>query len=188
VNFYELGPRQDYAGYYPEELAGEMPDARVPPGYRQVERIVAEYLGDPPRKPGKKGDFHKSAVSFFARGATLAFLETACRGLWATEPATLKEREGDGFRQFWVLNFVDCLDVAASRIGDKLHKDPERVGVIKRAVIDEARWDGSDLFVLPQNPNHTLYCSERFVEGWKAAKLKGALFSRHLMDPEAIKI
>lgn len=84
-------------------------------------------------------------------------------------------------------NYQDPTAVAASSIGDKLHKDPKRVGVIKRAVIDEARWDGSDLFVLPQNPNHTLYCSERFVEGWKAAKLKGALFSRCLMDPEAIK-
>lgn len=187
MNFYEISTRQDYAGYYPETIAGEMPDTRVPQGYRQVERVVAEYLGDPPRKPGKKGSFHKSAVSFFASGAAITFLETACRGLWATEPTILKGREEEVFRQFWVLNFVDCLDVAASRIDEKLHKDPKRVGVIKRAVINEARWDGSDLFVLPQNPNHTLYCSERFIEGWKAAKLKGALFSRYLMNLDAIK-
>lgn len=63
----------------------------------------------------------------------------------------------------------------------------DKIGVIKRPVFDEGRWDGSDLFVVPQDPSTSLFCTERFVANWKQSKLKGALFSRFLMDPEAIK-
>jgi hypothetical protein len=64
---------------------------------------------------------------------------------------------------------------------------PGRIGVIKRPMFDESRWDGSDLFVVPQDPSYCIFVSERFVERWRAAKFKGSMFSRYLMDPEAIE-
>lgn len=185
--FYKLGNRQDYAGYWPEHKAGELPDPRIPDYYRDIETVLGEHLGDPPRKPGKKGDLHKSAYGFFARPAALALLVNGSQNKVATHPAVLLGRESEEFQQFWVLNYVDCLDVPNSSISEPVVRVPGRVGVIKRAAFDEARWDGSDVFVVPQDPVHNVYCSERFVAQWKAAKLKGALFSRFLMDPDAIK-
>jgi hypothetical protein len=87
----------------------------------------------------------------------------------------------------WVLNFVDCLDIDRSSISVPTIPKKGYVGIIKRPVFDESRWNGSDLFAVPQDPNCHLFCTERFAVEWKTAKLKGALFSRFLMDPDAIK-
>jgi hypothetical protein len=113
--------------------------------------------------------------------------ESACRGKLASRPTRILDREAEHFRQVWVLNFVDCLDEAKTMASPPGGFYKDKIGVIKRPAFDEHRWDGSDLFVVPQDPSYCLFCSETFVTQWKAAKLKGAMFSRFLMDPEAIR-
>lgn len=185
--FYRMSNRQDFAGYLPATTDGVVDDARVPEFCRERQTALVEYLGDPPRKPGKRGDFHVTGSWYFVRPAALALLERAALGKITSHQTSLAGREDESFRQIWVLNFVDCLDIGQSSISEPLRQIAGRVGTIKRPVFDEARWDGSNLFVVPQDRNCHLFCTEHFVAEWKAAKLKGAEFSRFLMDPEAIK-
>lgn len=188
VKFYELGPRQDYAGYSTVLPNGEIDDARIIPLHRQAAAVLEEYCGNPPRKPAKKGSIHISGSFYYARKDVLALLQTASSHQLLTKPTSILGRENEIFEQFWVLNFVDCLDLdktIASQPGT-IHKKFGKIGVIKRPVFDESRWDGSDLFVVPQDPSFRLYCTENFIAEWKARKLKGAKFSRFLFDPDAI--
>ena len=186
MNFFELGPRQDYARYWPEETSGEIAENRIPEDSRKAECLVREYLGDPPRKPGKRGSFHRSAYSFFIRDDALSLFSSASQGLILTNPARIVGRERETFHQIWVTNFVDCLDLAKTSVSPSVSRRPGKVGVIKRPVFDENRWDGSDLFVVPQDPSYCFFCSEKFVAQWQAAGFKGAIFSKHLMDRDAI--
>lgn len=185
--FYRINPRQDFAAYLPGSSDGSVAEQRIPEYCRQKQGKLMEYLGDPPRKPGKRGDIHITDSWYFVRSNALAFIESAARGRVLKNPITIGDRQCEVFQQVWVVNYVDCLDVEKSSITEKVSRDPSRVGVIKRPVFDERRWDGSDLFVVPQDPSYCLFCSENFLAQWKAAKLKGAMFSRFLMDPEAIK-
>lgn len=187
MNFFEFGPRQDFAGYWPESTEGQISDLRIPLDSRTKENVVAEYLGEPPRKPGKKGDFHKSAYGFFLSTSALVEVESACMGHLLVSPVRILGREGEAFRQVWVTNFVDCLDLARTSASVVSGHDSTKIGVIKRPVFDEGRWDGSELFVVPQDPSYGLFCSEEFVVRWKSAKLKGAMFTRFLMDPNPIR-
>lgn len=185
--FYRMSNRQDFAGYLPATTDGVVDDARVPEFCRERQTALKEYLGEPPRKPGKHGDLHVTGSWYFVRPRVLTLLEKAARGHVASHPTTVAGREAEDFQQVWVLNFVDCLDIGQSSISEPLRPIPGKVGTIKRPVFDESRWDGSDLFVVPQDRNCHWFCTEKFVADWKAAKLKGAEFSRFLMDPESIK-
>ncbi len=187
MNFYEMSTRQDFAGYWPESRVGQISEPRIPTDSRTIECVVGEYLGDPPRKPGKHGSFHKSAYSFFVRADALPLVTHAASGNVQTHPVQVIGRERESFVQIWVTNFVDCLDIAKTSASPSTGKQPGKIGVIKRAVFDESRWDGSDLFVVPQDPSYCFFCTESFVQKWKEAKLKGAMFTRFLMDPEAIR-
>lgn len=187
MKFFELGPRPGYASYWPERSDGEVEEARIPADSRRREVEIAEYLGDPPRKPGKHGSLLKSAYSFFVRADALSLVAESARGNLLTRPTIVVGRETEEVFQFWVTNFVDCLDVAKTVVAPAASPRPGKIGVIKRPEFDESRWDGSDLFVVPQDPSYCFFVSERFVERWRAAKFKGAMFSRFLMDPEAIK-
>ena len=111
----------------------------------------------------------------------------AARGKLRTSSTKIIGREDEDFFQVWVLNFVDCLDEAKTVASPPGGFYKGKIGVIKRPVFDESRWDGSDLFVVPQDPSFCFFCTENFVAQWKAAKLKGAMFSRHMMDPDAIR-
>jgi hypothetical protein len=152
-----------------------------------MEREIREYLGDPPRKPGKHGSFHKSAYSFFIRDDALPLFLRSARTSIETNVTKVTGRESEMIHQVWVTNFVDCLDLTRTSVSPKLGDMPGKIGVIKRPVFDESRWDGSDLFVVPQDPSYRLFCSEQFIEQWRAARLKGALFSQYLMDPNPIR-
>ena len=187
MNFFELGTRQDFASYWPSVCEGEIDDPRIPVDSRKREAVVGEYLGDPPRKPGKHGQLHKSAYAFFVRQDALQLVQTAARGAIVTSPTRMLGRESEAFHQIWLLNVVDCLDVAKTVASPSTNRKPGKIGVIRRPVFDESRWDGSDLFVVPQDPSYCYFCTENFVAQWKAAKLKGAMFSRYLMDPEGIR-
>jgi hypothetical protein len=159
----------------------------VPADSRRREIVVHEYLGDPPRKPGKQGSFHKSAYSYFVRDDALTLFKAAARGAMITSPTTIRGREGEHFSQIWITNFVDCLDTGRTVAAPQLKEGvPGMLGVIKNAVFDETRWDGSELFVVPQDGGFFPYCTEDFVGKWKASKLKGIVFSRFLFDPDAI--
>lgn len=187
MNLYDIGPRQDFAGYWPEQTDGEVSDPRIPAHSRKRESVVAEYLGDPPTKPKKLGSFHKSAYGFFVRDDALELFRHATRGNLLTSPTKILGRESEVFHQVWVTNFVDCLDLAQTVTSTPSGKSPGKIGVIKRPVFNESRWDGSGLFVVPQDPSFCLFCSEQFAADWKAAKKKGMVFRRFLMDPEAIR-
>lgn len=187
MKFYEVGPRQDFAGYWPERVDGEVGDARIPAHSRKKEGVVNEYFGDPPTKPKKLGSFHKSAYGFFVRDDALEQFQRAARGNLITNPTTVVGRESEVFYQVWITNYVDCLDLAQTVASPSSGKAAGKIGVIKRPVFDEKRWDGSDLFVVPQDPSFCLFCSEQFVVDWQAAKKKGVVFRRFLMDPEAIR-
>lgn len=186
MTFFGVWPRQGFAGYWPEKFDGEISEPLIPEESRRVESLIAEYLGDPPRKPGKHGSFHKSAYSYFVRDDALELFRGAAKGRMLSKPTTVVGRESEVFHQVWVTNFVDCLDVSNSVISPSTGKQKGKIGVIKRPAFDSSRWDGSDLFVLPQDPNYVLYCSEAFIAGWKAAKKKGIEFRRHVMDLDAI--
>ncbi len=213
MNFFEVNARQDFAGYCSPEVAegadkrnwklldlfkpkhrseplngglAALIDSRVVGPNRDQEILLEEYLGEPPRKPGKRGDLHRSANGLFVRPAALTLFESASRGRLVISPTTIIGREDEDFKQIWVLNFVDCLDVAKTVASPTGGFYKGKIGVIKRPVFDENRWDGSDLFVVPEDPSFCLFCSENFVQQWKAAKLKGAMFARFLMDPDSI--
>lgn len=187
MKFFELGPRPGYASYWPERKEGDINETRIPSDSRSKEVEIAEYLGDPPRKPGKHGALLKSAYAFFVRADALPLISDSARGKLLTSPTIVVGRESEGIFQFWVTNFVDCLDTTKTIASPMASPKPGKIGVIKRAVFDESRWDGSDLFVVPQDPSYCFFVTERFVEKWRVAKFKGAMFSRFLMDPEAIE-
>jgi hypothetical protein len=185
VKFFEVAARSDHAGYWPEEHAGEVDDLRIPKPYRGVESVVSEYLGDPPSKPRKHGSFHRSAYSGFLSEAVVDLFAEASRGRLLSSKTQIIGRDSEQFLQFWTTNFVDCLDIertvaSESRVAGKL-------GVIKRPEFDESRWDGSELFVVPQDPSYCLFCSEEFVSRWKKTRKTGIVFRRFLMDPEPVR-
>lgn len=181
-----LSARQDYAGYY-EEIVGEnINDLRIPEQYRAKLIKLSEYLGVPPVKPRKKGDFHKGASEFFACETLIPFLASATKGAIIANKAEIVGRESENIFQFWVVNVVDCLDVEKTTASEPYNKKTKKMGVIKRPVFDESKWDGSDLFIVPQDPNYKLFCTENFVKKWKENRFKGAEFSRYLFDPDKI--
>lgn len=187
MDFYEISGRQDFAGYWPERSEGGIHDERIPSPYRTRESVIAEYLGEPPRKPAKHGNFHKSAYGYFVREEALDILRQAARRNLLTVPTRIIGREEESFHQVWVTNFVDCLDIALTTTSSPSNARTGQLGVITRPAFDMSRWDGSDLFVVPQDANFCLYCSERFVADWKAARKKGMVFRRFLFDPDPIR-
>jgi hypothetical protein len=188
MTFFSVWPRQGYASYWPETTGGEISEPRIPEESRRMEPFIKEYLGEPARKPGKQGSFHKSAYSYFARSDVLELLMSASRGRMLKEPTIVLGREAEDFHQIWITNFVDCLDVENSLISPNTGKTKGKVGVIKRPAFDIRRWDGSDLFVLPQDPTYVLYCSLEFIDHWKMSKKKGVEFRRHILDPNPIQL
>lgn len=186
MKFYMLSARQDYAGYYEELAGGKINDSRIPEYYRRKLVRLIEYLGVPPVKPRKKGDFHMSACEFFAREKIITFLACAEKCELLTNRTEIIGREDENIFQFWVVNVVDCLDVEKTIASEPYNNKTKKMGVIKRPVFDESKWDGSDLFIVPQDPNYCLFCSENFVKKWKENKFKGAEFSRYLFDPDKI--
>lgn len=187
MNFYKLHSRNDFASYWPEKINGQVEHPLIPPEMRNKETRVGEYLGEPPRDPGKKGALHRSAYALFVLDDALALVREAARNHLLTSPTLLVGRERETFHQIWVTNSVDCLDVANTVAAPVIGRGrPQEIGVIQRPVFDQARWDGSDLFVVPQDPSYCFYCSHHFVERWQAARFRGAMFSRFLFDPNAI--
>ena len=187
MNFFEFNSRQDYASYWPEKDAGEITDPRVPASFRRIESRITEYLGDPPRRPAKKGNLLKSAYGYFCTNSAREMLLEASKGRVIFSPTEVVGRDGEMISQFWVVNVVDCLDLSNTVASSGAHAKNGNLGVIKRPAFDESKWDGSDLFVVPQDQNDCYFVSIRFVEKWRASKFKGAKFSRFLMDPDAIK-
>ena len=186
MNFFRINPRRGYASYVGPDDGQEINEPRITPPYRKVEPVLTEYLGDPPRKPGKHGDIHKSANAFFVGARAREIFHAAAREHVRTASTRLVGRENEDFHQVWVLNFVDCLDLGRTIASPSSGFYKDKIGVITRPVFDETRWDGSDLFVVPQDPSYCFFCTERFIERWREAKFKGAMFSRFLMDPNAI--
>lgn len=187
MNFFQLNVRQDFAGYFANKIEGEISDERFIPPLRSREVNVAEYLGVPVRKPGKRGDFHKSANGYFANQRAITLIQDACNQNIITSHVSIEGREAETFRQFWITNFVDCMNAAATIAGPPgIYSG--KIGVIKRLEIDAERWDGSDLFVIPQDPSSTMVCTERFIDRWRGDKLRGAQFSRFRFDPDPIQL
>lgn len=186
MKFFMLNPRDNYAGYSADVVEGEIDDGRIIPPHRKIETSLREYLGDPPDHPKKKGDIHMSANCIFASPSVRDFIRAAAKGKLISRPVKIIGREEEHFEQIWVLNFVDCLDLAKTVSSKSSGFYKGKIGVIKRPIFDEHRWDGSDVFVVPQDPSYRWFVTEAFVAQWKEAKFKGAAFSRFLMDPEEI--
>ena len=111
MNFFVVNSRQDYASYSPDASTEEINEPRISAYDRRVAHRLEEYLGDPPRKPGKHGDFHMSSFMYFVRTNALRFFETAAREKLLTRPIAIVGRQSEEFRQIWVTNFIDCLDL-----------------------------------------------------------------------------
>lgn len=187
MNFFRLNSRQDYASYSINGAASAIVEPKIDQEFRIVASELSEYLGSPPRKPGKQGDIHITASSYFVRTRALDLFEASANGRLLSRIVKVVGRESEEFCQVWVTNFVDCLALRETVVSPAASPQPGRIGIIKRPVFDESRWDGSDLFVVPQDARYCYFVTERFVDRWREAKLKGAMFSRFLMDPNAIK-
>jgi hypothetical protein len=189
MNFYEITSRDSYASYLELETkpGPKNLDGRICGDHRVAYPILAEYLGDPPVKPRKKGDFHQSGSSCYMDEKALDLFSRESKGNLKFIQITIRGREKENFFQVWVENFVDCLDRGRSVINKKTGIIPHQVGVIKTAIFDLERWDGSGLFVIPEDPSYNLYCSEIFLSEWKKSKMKGINFSRYFMDLDGPK-
>jgi hypothetical protein len=186
--FYEVTSREDFAGYWPEEKTGVISDNRIPEWLREKETLLGEYLGDPPISgPRKQGSFHKSANGFFVRDDAIDLFEAATRGNLIKNPTRIIGRESETFWQVWVTNVVDCLDVANTVASPQIRREPGKLGVIERPAFHVERWDGSGVFIVPQDRNGRWFCSEQFIGEWKKSKRKGIKFSRFFFDPAPIK-
>jgi hypothetical protein len=191
MNFYIYSGREGYAGYDSDNVVGEVEGAPFIVGaYRKlVASPLVEYLWEERGrqiKPRKCGDFHESCGLVFANEKALKLIEKAARGKVQAFPITIKGREDETFYQLFVLNCVNCLDVGQTDSSPPGNFWKNKIGVIRGPVFDENRWDGSDLFVVPEDPSTKWFCTENFVKEWKAAKLKGACFSKRMFDPEKI--
>jgi hypothetical protein len=189
MNFYRINSRQEFSSYdaagIEVELGKEL-DVRIVGASRIWKQELAEYLGMPPRSPGRQGDFHESAGSYFLTDHALPTFEEAARGRVLKRATKVQGRSGE-FWQVWVVNFVDCLDLAGTQASPPGGFYKGKIGVIRKPVFDESRWDGSGLFVVPQDPSSCLFCTERFLEAWRSSGLVGIQFSKQFMDPHPIK-
>lgn len=192
MKFYLLGGLDSYASYMGITNADEHAiSTQEAPNQKDISKwripLLTEYMGDPPRKkPLRKGHYHQSAwqnyFSEFSREALTNMLET--NGVF--RPVKIVERE-EVFYRYWCTNVVDCLDFNRSLISN-MHNRPDSIGVVKKPVFDETKWDGSDVFRIPRDLNHNVYCSERFVEECRKHKIKGITFGIGLFDPDPIEI
>lgn len=186
--FYEITARDDYAAYWPEEIAGKIPDDRIPDWLREKETLLTEYLGDTRKAaPRKHGSFHKSANGLFVRDDAIGLFETATRGNLIKNATRIAGRNDEQFWQLWVTNIVDCLDIANTVASPPNKREPGKLGVIEKPAFLADRWDGSGVFTVPQDRNARWFCSQEFVADWKASKRKGITFSRFFFDPSPIK-
>ncbi len=186
MSFYIVGPRQDYASYWPEKTDGQISAHLIPTDSRVREVVLREYLGDPPRRPAKRGEFHRSAFGYFIREDLLpTFLESA-NGRMLCNPTLILGRESEKFVQIWITNEVDCLNIGETDFSPTVDKRVGKFGVIRRPAFDMDRWDGSDLFVVPEDPNQKVFCSAQFIKKWKELKTRGMMFARHFMDCDPI--
>ena len=184
MNYYILGSRDDYASYSMDESAEEIDDAKIVPYNRRVAHVLQEYLGNPPCKPKRKGDFHASGSYYYVSAAALPMFEESARGGVIAKPVRVIGREDEAFFQVWLVNVVDCLDQTNTEASPPTHTMKGRIGVIRKPVFDEEKWDGSDLFSVPQDPNNLMFCTSLFIERWRKNKLKGALFAKHRFDSQ----
>lgn len=192
MKFYMLSGLDSYASYSgltskDDELLANMVAPKESEKFWQVPTLV-EYMGDPPRKkPLKKGLFHSSGSQHFytsvARGKLAEFLEHT--GVFRS--VNIVGREDEQIFRYWCNKVVDCLDFKNSVIVDYNPK-PGMVGVVKKPAFDEARWDGSDIFRIPGDASHVIYCSERFVEACRQQRIKGMTFGIGYFDPDPIEI
>jgi hypothetical protein len=187
VEFFYLNPRRGFASYEVVSEGALFVDERITAPNRVTATALAEYLGDPPRKPGKRGDVHLSGGLYFATTDALSLIREASRGLVSDARVSISAREGSELSQLWVLYFVDCLDLAGTQAAPASGFFKGKIGTIKRPVIDASRWDGSELFVVPEDPGYKLFCTSSFVEKWQKSKLKGLAFCRYLFDPHPIE-
>jgi hypothetical protein len=182
MKFFFLNPRSDYAGYLPTDLGELIRNGAIPEFGSRHEKVIEEYLGNPPRKTRKHGSFHKSALGRFVINPALDFLVQSSKNSFELRPTKVVGREIDDFYQFWVTNSVDCLDLARTKATVPGKRVQGRIGIIQFPVFDKSRWDGSDLFVVPQDEFYNWFVTERFIEGWRNLKCKGASFAEHFMD------
>lgn len=187
MTFYEMTGRQEFASYSMIDKGGLINDHRIIEPHRVVATRLREYLGVPPRKPARRGDFHSSGSSFFIKSELVEVFAAASNENFQTSAITIEGRERESIVQFWCLNFVDCLDIKNTVAPPSSGICKGKIGVIKKPAFDESRWDGSDLFVVPQDPSFSMFASDRFVKKWVMSRRKGAQFSRYLMDTQALR-
>lgn len=188
MDFYYLSGAEKYAGYMGfTEAEDALVNLHVPPNSEEwIIPHLTEYLGDPPRKPLRKGDYHSSGqVHYFSERAIDCLghvLSTS--GIWL--PVRIQDRV-EPFYRFWVTHKVDCLNVGESKIVNyRLIPLPNQLGVIQKPVFREDAWDGSDVFHVPGDPNNKFFVSERFVELCKKHRIKGMEFRRGYDDDHPI--
>lgn len=192
MKFFELVGIDNFAGYVGLTTKDEDAVSR-PEAPQQVETnwsapMLYEYMGDPPRKrPFKKGHYHQAGMqhyfSTFARQMLGEFLEPV--GVFRR--VNIVGRDDEIFFRYWCNKVVDCLDLKRSVISN-INPKPNLIGVVKTPVFDNARWDGSNVFRVPGDGNHVVYCSERFVEECRKHKINGMKFCVGLFDPDPIEI
>jgi hypothetical protein len=96
-------------------------------------------------------------------------------------------REDESFYRFWCNKLEDCLDLKRSVISN-INPKPSLIGVVKKPVFDDAKWDGRCVFRIPGDVNYLTYCCERFVDERRKHKIKGMKFCIRLFDPDPIEI
>lgn len=188
MDFYILSGRESYAGY-----CGKSEDdqqrilLQEPPDPRQwTIPTLTEYLGNPPARPKRRGEYHSAGWAHFFSDRGIDLLGEYLEASGVCLPVRIEGR-GEQFCRYWITRVVDCLDMKRSDVRS-VADIPGSIGMIRTPVIDVGRWDGSDIFRVPGDPNVKFLATQRFVDACRIAKLKGAEFSRSMMDPNPIRI
>lgn len=187
MNFYILTPRHDFSGYWPDLNGPPVNINNIPDVDRIHETELSEYFGEGLSSPKKKGDFHGSANGKFFSERSLPLIREAARHKIIVKKSNLGGLNGQ-FYQAWITNVVDCLNLKLTKSSEPSHHISGKIGVIKHPAFDITKWDGSDLFIVPQDPNYKWFVTEKFVDEWRKMKFKGITFAKNFMDLQAIKL
>ena len=192
MQFFRLFGMDNFASYTgatpSDDAISDCDAAPVEPLHKWRTPRLMEYMGDPPRKkPLRKGGYHQSGSAHYFTSVAREQLSSLLEQKGVFHPVKIAGRENESIDRYWLTHVVDCLDFERSVISN-IHNNPGQIGVVKVPVMDEGRWDGSDVFKIPMDTNHGFYCSERFVETCIKHKIKGMSFRIGYFDPSPIEI
>lgn len=194
MKFYWVSADDRYASFEaPAEKDRISLDSAQPPSDSQSwsAPYLAECRWEGDGGPRRRGDFYEANSSMFFSNRVVEEIGATLREFGVLFPVNIAGESALFFR-FWVTHVCDCLDVGRSVISKPSNRISswwnKKSGVIVDARFDESRWDGSDLFRVPQDPNHQCFVSQGFVDLCMAKRVAGMAFSKGLFDDDAIRV